>query len=410
MIKNLSENNDRRVVVTGLGVVSSIGIGWQDFWKNLLAGKSGISKITSFDTSQYDRHYGGEVKNFNPYQFIDKRKADRMGRASQMAIAAAKLALEDAGLNKGALIGQNVGVCVGTTMGEPIILEILNRSYIQTKHKEVPKEFIPFYPASILGINLANFFKVKSNNLVFATACSAGNYSIGYSFDLIKSGKATMMLAGGVDALTEIVFTGFCRLLAMAPEKCQPFDKNRKGMILGEGADILVVESLESAKKRKAFIYAEILGYGLSCDAQHMTTASSDQVSKAINKALKSAKISCNQIDYISAHGTGTVENDRIECRAINNVFSQEKRPVPVSSIKSMLGHSLGAAAAIEAITCCLAIKDQKMPPTIGFKTKDPDCDIDCVPNKFRKGKINIVLNNSQAFGGNNACLVVRKF
>jgi 3-oxoacyl-[acyl-carrier-protein] synthase II len=408
MIKSL-KNNNQRVVVTGLGVVSSIGIGWQEFWKNLLAGKSGISKITSFDTSQYDRHYAGEIKNFDPTQFIPKRRIPKMGRASQMAVAATKLALEDAGLDKRSLPRDKTGLCVGTTMGEPGILEILNKLYISNKIEKVPIELVAIYPPNTIGGNVSNFFGIKASNILFSTACSSGNYSIGYAFDLIRAGKAEVMLAGGVDSLSLVAFTGFSRLLAMAPEKCQPFDKNRKGMMLGEGSGMLVLETLESATKRKARIYAEVLGYGLSCDASNMTASFSDEIRKATQKALQSAGIAIDQVDYISVHGTGTLENDRVEYRALEAVFGSRLKQIPASSIKSMLGHSLGAAAAIEAIACCLAIKDQKVPPTINFETKDPECDIDCIPNKARNQIIEVVVNNSQAFGGNNACVVFRK-
>ncbi|MDP8265873.1 MAG: beta-ketoacyl-[acyl-carrier-protein] synthase family protein [Candidatus Aceula meridiana] len=401
--------DSKRVVVTGLGVVSSIGIGWQDFWKNLLAGKSGISKIESFDTSKYDRHYGGEVRNFDPCQFIDRRKVNQMGRASQMAIAAAKLAIKDAGLTVKSLPKERTGVCLGTTMGEPQILEeaIIN-SMPQGRLKADSISALT-YPSNSITLNVSHELKICKDSLLFGNACSAGNYATGYSYDLIRKGEARMMLAGGVDAFSMIAFTGFHRLLAMAPEKCQPFDKNRKGMMLGEGAGMLILESLESAQKRKANIYAEILGYGLSCDANSMTASASEQILKATRKALKNSAISPDQVDYISAHGTGTKENDSAECRAIFDVFGQRSKKIPISSIKSMLGHTLGAAAAIEAVVCCLSIKKGKIPPTTNFTTKDEECDIDCVANKAKNHKVKTALNNSQAFGGNNACLILRQ-
>ncbi|MFA6378703.1 MAG: beta-ketoacyl-[acyl-carrier-protein] synthase family protein [Candidatus Omnitrophota bacterium] len=407
MIKN-SKNNNQRVVITGLGVVSSIGIGWQEFWKNLLAGKSGISKITSFDTSQYDRHYGGEIKNFDPTQFISKRRFFKMGRASQLAVAAAKLALEDAKLDKKTITGKRVGVVAGTTMGEPQILE--NLYYKSALEKKFVADSISAltYSPNFITVSVAKEFGLNSCNLLFGNACSAGNYALGYAFDLIKAGKVDVIVAGGVDAFSAIAFTGFNRLLVMAPEKCQPFDKNRKGMLLAEGCGMLILESLDSALKRKAMIYAEVLGYGLSCDAVSMTTSDHEQIIKATKKALRNSTINPIEIDYISAHGTGTIENDRAECKAFKAIFGERLKDIPVSSIKSMLGHPMGASAVIEAIACCLAIKDQKVPPTINFETKDPDCDIDCVPNKFRACKIKTVLNNSQAFGGNNASIILR--
>ena len=245
---------------------------------------------------------------------------------------------------------------------------------------------------------------------MFSTACAAGNYAISYGYDLIRSGRADIVIAGASDPISRIEFTGFNQFSAVAPEKCQPFDKNRKGMMLAEGAGILVLESIENALRRKAHIYAEILGYGLSCDAYHMTNASAEGIAECMRKALKESDITKEDVDYISAHGTGTKANDRNECAAIREVFGSRYKEVPISSIKSMLGHTMGAASAIEAITCALVVKNDIIPPTINFETPDPLCDIDCVPNQARKHKVNIAMNNSYAFGGNNASLVLRKF
>ncbi|MFH1622888.1 MAG: beta-ketoacyl-[acyl-carrier-protein] synthase family protein, partial [Candidatus Omnitrophota bacterium] len=389
----------RRVVVTGLGVVSSIGIGKEDFWSNLIKGKSGISKIDAFDTSNHPAHFGGEVKNFQADNFINKRRVKMLGRASQLSIAAGKLAMEDAKINK-----EDVsGVCMGTTMGENQVLNVLNRSWLVKGLEEVEEKLVPEYPNNIIVSNIGIEFDLKSENLMFPTACAAGNYALGYANDLIRNKNIDTMIAGGVDAISDVAFTGFNRLYAMAPEKCQPFDKNRKGMLLGEGAAILVLESLEHALKRKAHIYAEILGYGLSCDAYHMTHPTEEGVSKSMEKAMEEASIGIDDVDYISAHGTGTQQNDKTEVAAIKKVFGKNYKKIPVSSIKSMLGHTMGAAAAIEAMVCCLALEDQILPPTINYETPDSECDIDCVPNKARKQKIDIALNNSCAFGGNNA-------
>ena len=228
--------------------------------------------------------------------------------------------------------------------------------------------------------------------------------------NLIKSGKFDIMIAGGADPIARTNFTGFARLVAMAPEKCQPFDKDRKGMMVGEGAGVLILEDLDSAKKRGANTYAEILGYGLSCDAYHMSIPSLKGIKKVMMKAMNEAKINPDEVDYISAHGTGTIPNDKTECQAIREVFNNNYKEIPISSIKSMLGHTMGAASAIEAISCCLAIKNNLIPPTINFETPDSECDIDCVPNQARKKNVNVVLNNSFAFGGNNACVVLRKY
>jgi 3-oxoacyl-[acyl-carrier-protein] synthase II len=245
---------------------------------------------------------------------------------------------------------------------------------------------------------------------MFSTACAAGNYAIGYGFDLIKRGRADIIFAGGSDPLSKVAFTGFNQFSAVAPEKCRPFDKNRKGMIPAEGAGMLILESLEHALKRKAAVYAEIIGYGLSCDAYHMTTASVEGLAECMKKAMREAEISPKDVDYISAHGTGTVANDRNECAAIKEIFGSDYQKIPVSSIKSMLGHTMGAASALEAITCSLVVKYDMITPTINFETPDPECDIDCVPNTARKQTVNIALNNSYAFGGNNASVVFKKF
>jgi len=396
-----------RVVITGLGVVSSIGVGKDDFWSNLTAGKSGISEISSFDTSGLDNHMGGEIKDFDPYGFVEF--AHDTGRASQLVLAATKLAINDAKLDIFNIGHDHVGVIIGTTMGESQVLETINHTWFEKGEDEVNPALILEYPDKVLADNVSLKFSLRNNNLVIPTACSAGNYSIGYGFDLIKRGKAKAIIAGGGDAFSRMAFIGFSRLYAMAPEKCQPFDKNRKGMIVGEGAGILILEELESAKKRGARIYAEILGYGLSCDAFHMTAPRAEGIVKAIAKAIKESRIKKEDVGYISAHGTGTPANDKSESWAIQKVFGKSVKKVPTSSIKSMLGHTMGAASAIEAITCCLALEKSVIPPTINYETPDPECPLDYIPNKARKKKIKIALNNSFAFGGNNACLVLKK-
>jgi 3-oxoacyl-[acyl-carrier-protein] synthase II len=400
---------NKRIVVTGLGVVSSIGIGREEFWNALVAGKTGISEITSFSTSDFPTHLGGEVKDFHPEKFIAKSNAKNFGRASSLAIAAAKLSVEDAGLVLDNLKSQRMGVCVGTTMGESQILERLNDAWINRGVDAIDIDLICRYPANVLSLNVAVELGLKGPSYVIPTACAAGNYAIGYASDLIKKGVADLMLAGGTDAFSRLAFTGFNRLLAIAPQKCQPFDKNRKGMMVGEGAGMLVLETLETAIRRKANIYAEVLGYGLSCDAHHMTAPYAPGIAKAIEKALKESGLMPQDVDYINAHGTGTPANDKEECTAIKEVFKGHSKKLLISSIKSMLGHTMGAASAMEAIACCLTVKNEVIPPTINYETPDPECDIDCVPNESRKTRVNIVLNNASAFGGNNACLAFKK-
>ena len=398
----------KRVVVTGLGVISSIGIGKDVFWNSLLKGTSGISEVASYDTSKHVTHKGGEIKNFNPEDFISKKRVRLIGRASQLAMSATKLALEDAQLSDESIFDYKTSVCLGTTMGEIQSVERADHAWIKSGQKEVENLALYQSPLNNIPSAVAMEFKLKGRNRIFTTACAAGNYAIGYGYDLLQFNESDIVVAGGSDSFSWIAFTGFNKVSATAPEKCQPFDKNRKGIIPGEGAGILVLETLEQAQRRKAHIYAEILGYGLSCDSHHMTNPQAEGLASCMKNALKDAGLTPNDIDYISAHGTGTIFNDRAECAAIKQIFGDKK--IAVSSIKSMLGHTMGAASAIEAITCCLVVKNNIIPPTINYETPDPECDIDCVPNVSRKQAVNIALNNGFAFGGNNACLVIKKF
>ncbi len=396
----------RRVVITGIGVVSSIGIGKDAFWNNLITGKSGISEVELFDTSEYDNHKAGEIKNFKPLSSADKK----LGRGSQFALLATKLALDDAKIKVGNLNKKRAGLIIGTTMADADRIEEMDKVWTASSEKDINPHHISQYPSTALSSNIGIMYQLEGPVLSIPTACSAGNYSIGYSYDLISSNKADIMIAGGADPLSRIAFTGFNRLFAVAPDKCQPFDKNRKGMMVGEGAGILILEELEQAKKRRANIYCEVLGYGLSCDAHHMSAPSVEGIIEVIKRAIKHSSISLDEVDYISAHGTGTPANDQAECRAVKEVFKERYKKIPISSIKSMLGHTMGAASAIEAIACCLAIKESTIPPTINYETPDPECDIDCVPNKSRKDTVRVALNNSLAFGGNDACLVLGKY
>jgi len=394
----------KRVVVTGAGVVSSIGIGIEDFWRNLIAGQSGISKVELFDTSKFNRHNGGEIKNFRATDFIHSRIAKFIGRASSMAIAATKLALKDALIPQKEIKDKTSAVIIGVTIPEGSTIDESSHFILKNAPDSVAKRFLLNIFSPSLSQNISHFFGAKGTNILIPNACAAGNYSIAYGYDLIRNGEVELAIAGGSEALSRIAFQGFQRLYAMSPEICSPFDKNRKGMLLGEGAGILILETLESALKRKTPIYAEVLGYGLSCDAHHIVIPNKNGIKKAMEKAIKSAELSLKDIDYISAHGTGTIQNDKEEATAIKELFGENK--VAVSSIKSMLGHCMGAASAIEAIACCLAIKDGIIPPTTNFKTPDPDCDIDCVPNEARRQRVKACLNNGFAFGGNNCCTV----
>ena len=398
-----------RVVVTGLGVVSSVGIGWPAFWESLLAGRSGIRPIQYLDTADYPTHFGGEVLGFNALQFMPADTAKRLGRGSQFAIAATKLALEDTKFPTETVANLRVGVCLGTTMADIQTLEEMNQTWVTGSDKKVSGALVSRYPSCTISANVAGHFGFIGPNLMIPTACAAGNYAISYATDLLRTGKADLMVAGGVDPFSRIAFTGFNRIFAVAPERCQPFDKNRQGTLIGEGAGILLLERLEDAKARGAQIYAEVLGYGLSCDGHHMTIPEVDGVARVMRNALKDAGLEPGDVDYISAHGTGTPANDRTECAAIRNVFNSHTDHLPVSSIKSMLGHTMGAASALEAITCVLALHHGAIPPTINLETQDPECNIDCVPNTSRRQAVKTVLNNSFAFGGNNACVAFSK-
>lgn len=397
----------REVVVTGLGAVSSIGIGKEEFWANILKGKSGISDVTLFDTTKFKRHRAGEIKNFNSSDFIPESIVKFIGRASQFGIAATKLALEDANFPLDDIQTKKIAVIIGTTMAESNVIDFSGEMFIKEEWGKITKQLLVNTFSPSIARSIGYFFKTKGENLLIPNACAAGNYAIGYGFDLIRKGEVEFAIVGGAESLSRVAFQGFQRLYAMSSEVCSPFDKNRQGMLLGEGAGILILESLERAKKRNAPIYARILEYGLSCDAYNMTIPSRIGIKKAMAKAIKNANISPHDIDYISAHGTGTIQNDKEESNAIKEIFNDNK--VAVSSIKSMLGHTMGAASALEALTCCLALKDDVVPPTINFKTPDTECDIDCVPNEARRIKLNKVLNNGFAFGGNNCCVVLGK-
>lgn len=326
-----------------------------------------------------------------------------------MAIAATKLALEDAKWPP-TQSPVRIGVCLGTTMADIQALEDVNEAWVKRGEERIRPSRALQYPSCTMSANVARHFEWTGPNLMIPNACAAGNYAIGYSYDLLRMGKANMMLAGGAEPFSRTVFEGFNRIFAVAPEKCQPFDRNRKGILSGEGAGALVLERLEDALARHAPIYAEVLGYGMSCDASHMTIPSVDGVRQVMLAALRDAQVQPGQVDYINAHGTGTPANDKTECAAIRSVFRSHIDHMPVSSVKSMLGHTMGAASALETIACCLTLRFGYLTPTINFESPDPECDIDCVPNTARKVEVRIALKNGFAFGGNNASLVIGKY
>jgi 3-oxoacyl-[acyl-carrier-protein] synthase II len=396
------------VVVTGLGVITSIGIGREAFWYHLLQGRSGIAPVESFDTSRYQVHRGGEVRGFDAGRYIERLNPDSLGRASQFAIAAARLALADAGIS-GMPEAFRTGVSMGTTSGEPEFVERFNDLELSAARARIGPELVDRYPCHLLAAHVASEFGFRGPNLVIPTACAAGNYAVAHAFDTIRSGDADVMLAGGSDAFSRITYTGFARLGAIAPERVQPFDRRRKGTIPAEGAAVLVLERAEHAAARGARIYAEVAGYGLSCDASHMTAPQGDGAARAMQAALRDAGLRPDDISYISAHGTGTPINDKVETAAIKQAFGEAAFRVPTSSVKSMLGHTMGAASAIEAAVCALAVFEDRVPPTINLEEADPECDLDYVADGARDTRVEAAMNNAYAFGGNNASVIFVK-
>ncbi len=403
---------DKRIVITGMGVISPIGNDKDAFWDALISGTSGVSDVTSFDTSPFKVHRGCFVKDFNYDNYKNNGSSREIGKGSQFAVAAAKLAIEDSNIGLKNIDPERAGVSIGTTAGEIQILEKVNYVRHEKGEDSVDPSLFPMHPCVNMPSNISIEFGFKGPSTIIPTACAAGNYAIGYACDLIKLGRADIMLAGGSDPFSKVAFVGFSRLNAIAPDICQPFDKNRKGLLVGEGAGMLVLESLEGALARNANIYAEILGYGLSCDGYHITIPhpEGNGVTSAMKKALKDAKIRPEDVQYMSAHGTGTVANDKAETISIKKIFGEHAKNLAISSIKSMLGHTMGAASAIEAIACALAIKEGVVPPTINYETKDPECDLDFVPNVKREMQVDIAMNNAYAFGGNNSSLILKKF
>jgi 3-oxoacyl-[acyl-carrier-protein] synthase II len=399
------------IAVTGLGVVTPVGTGREELWQGLLAGRCGFSPVSSFDTSRFNVHLGAEVRGFDPAPFVRTLDPARLGRASQFAIAAARLALDDAGLGGAelaALDPHRAGIAMGTTSGEPLEVERFDDRFLAGRLDEVGGEFMALYPCHMIAVHLARELGFAGDNTMLPAACAAGNYAIAHAMDVLRAGRADVMLAGGADAFSRITYTGFARLGAIAPERCQPFDRNRKGMIPGEGAAVLVLEPLDRARRRGARVYAEMAGYGLSCDAHHMTAAhpEGEGAVRAMQRALADAGLAAEQVSYISAHGTGTATNDRLESLAVRRVFGAATR-TPISSVKSMLGHTMGAASAIEAAVCALAIASDRIPPTVNLE--EPEDDLDYVPNQAREHRVEVAMNNAYAFGGNNASLILRK-
>ncbi|REJ73895.1 MAG: beta-ketoacyl-[acyl-carrier-protein] synthase family protein [Acidobacteria bacterium] len=399
------------IVITGLGAVTPIGAGVDALWQGLLEGRHGFGPVRSFDTSAYPVHVGAEVHDFEPERWLQSLGPQGVGRATQLAIAAARMAVADAALDLAALDATRVGVAMGTTSGEPREVEQLNDLYLDGRLEALGDEFIGRYPSHLIPAFVAVELGLQGPNTLLPAACAAGNYALAHALDQLRDGEVDLMLAGGSDAFSRITYTGFARLRAIAPEVVQPFDKGRKGMIPGEGAAMLVLERASSARARGARIWAEVAGYGLSCDAHHMTAAHPEGAgaARAMEVALETSGIGREEVSWISAHGTGTPTNDRLETAAVRRVFGDAADGVPISSIKGNLGHTMGAASAIEAVVCALAIHHQTVPPTLNYREPDPQCDLDCVPEGPRRMPVRVAMSNAYAFGGNNASVIFRR-
>lgn len=409
----------RRVVITGFGLTTPLGVGCDDVWRRILNGESGIGPITRFDASAHDTRIAGEVKNFRPEEYVSVREVRRMDLFVLYALAATRIAMERAGLDMTKEDPERVGVIVGTGLGGLPTLEKYHSILLEKGPGRISPFFIPMLIANEAPGNIAIQYGIKGPNLSIVTACATGAHSIGDAFRIIQYGDADVMVAGGTEAnLTPLTIGGFNALKALstrndAPEKAsRPFDRERDGFVVGEGAGIVILEELERARARGATIYAEVAGYGYNGDAYHITAPcpDGDGSMRCIRMALKDAGIGPDEVDYINAHGTSTDLNDSSETLAIKGAFGERAYHIPVSSTKSMTGHLLGAAGAIEAIFSTLAIRDQVCPPTINYEYPDPECDLDYVPNTAREHAINVAVSNSFGFGGTNAVLVFKRF
>ncbi len=408
----------RRVVVTGLGAISPLGIGVEETWKKIVAGESGITRITKFDPSNLPSQIAGEVKNFKPEEFMSAKLISRIDTFIQYAIAGTEEALSDAGLPKKDL-GPEVGVLIGVGMGGVGQIETYTRIFDEKGYKRVTPFFIPMIIPNMASGQIAILYGAKGPNMAVCTACAAGNHAIGEAFRIIQSGKAKVMITGGTEALiTPLTVAGFAVMKALStrndqPEKAsRPFDAKRDGFVIAEGCGILILEELEHALNRGAKIYAEILGYGANADAYHMTAPSpeGEGAGDCMALALQDAGINPEDVDYINAHGTSTPLNDVAETKAIKRVFGAHAYKLMVSSTKSMTGHLLGGAGGLEAVLTVKALETGIVPPTINYEEPDPECDLDYVPNQARIAPIKIALSNAFGFGGTNACLVFKKW
>ena len=409
----------RRVVVTGVGLVSALGVGTEESWRDLLAGKSGVAPITHFDTTGFAATIAAEVKGFDPQLYVEKKEVKKMGLFIQFALAAAQFAMEQAQLKLTPPVGDRAGVYIGSGIGG---FDVIEREHTALM-RGGPRKISPFFiPAAI--VNLASGFVsirwgAKGPNSATCTACSSSSHAVGDSFKLIQHGAADVMICGGAEAaITPMGVGGFAAMRALStrnhePAKAsRPFDRDRDGFVIGEGAGILILEEMDFALKRGARILAEVVGYGMSGDAFHITQPAEDAdgAVRVMQSTLADANVRPEQVAYINAHGTSTLYNDRMETLAIKKVFGEHARKLAVSSTKSMTGHLMGGAGGLEAGISVLALRDQILPPTINLENPDPDCDLDYVPNQCRRADLEYALSNSFGFGGTNAALLFKRY
>ena len=409
----------RRVVVTGVGLVCALGTGTEESWSNLVAGKSGVGPITLFDTTGFDCKIGGEIKNFDPFRWIEKKELKKMGRFIQVALAGADFAIKMSGWKREDSDLDEVGVYVSSGIGGFDIIEREHIKLMQGGPGRISPFFIPSAIVNLASGHISIRYGAKGPNSATATACSASAHAIGDSFKIIERGAAEMMICGGTEAtITPMGVGGFSSMKALSTRNddpshaSRPFDAQRDGFVVGEGAGILILESLEHAQKRNAPIVGEIVGYGMSGDAYHITqpAENGDGAFRVMRAAIKDARLTPEDIGYVNAHGTSTPLGDVIETRALKRVFGERAKSVPISSTKSMTGHLLGGAGGLEAGISVLALRDQVIPPTINLESPDPECDLDYVPNVARKATLDYALSNSFGFGGTNAALIFKRW
>lgn len=409
----------RRVVITGMSAITPIGTGTEEYWKALLNGVSGVGPLTHFDTTDYTTTIAAQINDFDPEQYMERKEAKRMDRFVQFSVAASLLAVKDSGLEITDDNAPRVGTLIGSGIGGTSTWEEQHRILIERGPRRVSPFFVPMLISDMAAGMVSILTGAKGPNLGIVTACATATHSIGEAAHIIRRGEADVMIAGGSEAaITPMAVAGFCAARALSTRNddpkhaCRPFDLNRDGFIMGEGAGTVIVEALDHALARGAKIYGEIIGFGMSGDAYHITAPApgGEGAARSMAAALSSAGIKPEQVDYINAHGTSTEENDKLETTAIKTVFGDQAYKVAISSTKSMTGHLLGAAGAVEAIACLCAMRDSIVPPTMNYETPDPECDLDYVPNAARKMDVRIAMSNSFGFGGHNATLVFAKY